>query len=338
MEKFGSFAVGLLLLSVVACAPADQPQAVDDSFPELRGDYMGQALPDAQPEIFAPGIVSTGLETRDMAMSPDGNEMYFSVFSSGKAMIMVTIKTAGVWSQPVVAPFSGEYLDAEPCISPDGSQFFFLSTRPREGQESKAGWVYQDIWVMDRQGDGWSLPRNLGAPVNTDAPEFFPSVTSDGTIYFTREGENRKSMTYRSRRIEGGYAEPELLPDQVNMGSNRFNVFVAPDESFAIVPAIGGPGSLGGADYYVVYRNDDDTWQEPVNLGPTINNTAGKEWSASLSPDGKYLFFMSARTFGDQTGSLTGTSLSELVERGSQPGHGSPGIWWVEAGAVLPPR
>jgi len=47
---------------------------------------------------------------------------------------------------------------------------------------------------------------------------------------------------------------------------------------------------------------------------------------------------MSARTFGDQTGSLTGTSLSELVERGSQPGHGSPGIWWVEAEAALPGR
>ncbi len=97
-------------------------------------------------------------------------------------------------------------------------------------------------------------------------------------------------MIYRARRVDGVYTEPELLPAQVNLGANRFNVFVAPDESFVIVPAIGGPESLGGADYYVVYRNDDDTWQEPVNLGPTINNTAGKEWSASLSPDGKFFF------------------------------------------------
>ncbi len=336
MKNFRPFAVGLSLVLVVACAPADRPQGEVDPFPILRGDYLGQALPDSQPEIFAPGIVSTGLETRDMAMTPDGNEMYFSVFSGGQAMIMMTTRSDGVWSQPVVAPFSGEYLDAEPCISPDGSQFFFLSTRPREGQEPKAGWVYQDIWVMDREGKEWGAPRNLGAPVNTDAPEFFPSVTSDGTIYFTREGEDRKSMTYRARRVDGVYTEPELLPAQVNLGANRFNVFVAPDESFVIVPAIGGPESLGGADYYVVYRNDDDTWQEPVNLGPTINNTAGKEWSASLSPDGKFFFFMSARTVVDQTGSLAGTSLSDLVERGTQPGRGSPAIWWVEAEGVLP--
>ncbi|RLE22478.1 MAG: hypothetical protein DRJ65_13800 [Acidobacteria bacterium] len=335
MKYFGPFAVGLVLVAVVACAPADRTQAVEGMFPELRGDYMGQALPGSQSEIFAPGIVSTGLETRDMAMTPDGNEMFFSVFVNGKAMIMMARRTDGAWSEPVVAPFSGEFMDLEPCISPDGTKFFFISTRPQEGQEPKSGWVYQDIWVMDRKGQGWGPPRNLGPPVNTDAPEYFPSITSDGTIYFTREGQDRVSKTYRSRPIDGGFAEPEVLPQQVNLGTNRFNAFVAPDESFVIVPAVGGPGSLGGVDYYVVHRNDDDTWQEPVNLGPTINNSSGKEWSASLSPDGEYLFFMSSRLVEGDAGAQAGTTLGELVARGSQPGHGSPCIWWVEVEGAL---
>ena len=244
----------------------------------------------------------------------------------------------GLWSEAEVAPFSGEFQDFEPCISPDGSQFFFMSTRPQEGQEPKDGWVYQDIWVMNRQGESWGPPKNLGAPINSDAPEFYPSVTNDGTMYFMRESEDRESVTYRSRRVDGIYQEPERLPEQVNLGSNRFNVFVAPDESFVIVPAIGGPGSLGGADYYIVYRNDDDSWDEPINLGPAINNPTGKEWSASLSPDGKFLFFMSSRTIGDQETSLNGAPLSHLVERAMEPGNGSVGIWWVEAQAVLPQR
>ena len=88
-----------------------------------------------------------------------------------------------------------------PAISPDGQRFFFLSTRPQAGQEEKSGWVYQDIWVMDREGEVWGEPYNLGAPVNSEAPEYFPSVTADGTLYFTREREDRVSETWRARYV-----------------------------------------------------------------------------------------------------------------------------------------
>jgi len=184
---------------------------------------------------------------------------------------------------------------------------------------------------MDREGDAWSEPYNLGPPVNSDAPEFFPSVTTDGTIYFTREGEGRLSVTMRSRLVDGVYTEPEDLGPEVNCGSNRFNVFVAPDESFAIVPAVGREDSLGGADYYVVFRSVDDTWSEPINMGPAINQPQGAEWSASLSPDGKYLFFMSSRAYGETDIPLTSKSITDLLGLSTQPGWGSSDIWWVSA-------
>ena len=41
-----------------------------------------------------------------------------------------------------------------------------------------------DIWVVDKNAGGWSAPRNLGAPVNTDRNESSPSVAADGTLYF----------------------------------------------------------------------------------------------------------------------------------------------------------
>ena len=148
----------LLCLVSVACSPTccDDPASLQatSTFPELRGPYLGQAPPGLEPEIFAPGIVSTGLATRDIAMTPDGGELYFAVTLGGRTMIMVTRQQGGVWTEPAVAPFSGRYLDIEPAISPDGQRFFFLSTRDRRpGQEEKSGWVYQDIWVMDREGD-----------------------------------------------------------------------------------------------------------------------------------------------------------------------------------------
>jgi hypothetical protein len=284
--------------------------------------------------MFAPGVVSTGLPTRDVTMTPDGNELYFSVTLGGKSLIMMTRQIDGVWTEPEVAPFSGRFLDIEPTISPDGRRFFFLSTRPKPGQEEKSGWVYQDIWVMDREGDGWGEPVNLGPPVNSDAPEYFPSVTADGTLYFTREGEDGVSGIYRSRLVDGRYAEPERLPEQVNCGTNRFNAFVAPDESFVIVPAVGREDGLGGVDYYVVFRDQYDAWSEPVNMGPTINQAVGREWSASLSPDGEYLFFMSSRTDEGVDFPLTGRTITELLDRSTQPGQGSSDIWWVSAEVI----
>ncbi len=327
----------LLCLIAVACSPdcCDDPESeVSSALLELRGPYLGQEPPGLEPEIFAPGIVSTGLATRDVAMTPNGAELYFAVTLGDRTMIMETHQQDGVWTEPAVAPFSGRYLDIEPAISSDGQRFFFLSTRPQPGQEEKPGWVYQDIWVMDREGDTWGEPYNLGAPVNTDAPEYFPSVTSDGTLYFTREGEGRISATWRSRFVDGVYTEPEMLGPDVNCGSNRFNVFVAPDESFAIVPALGGEDALGGVDYYVVFRSDDDTWSEPINMGPAINQAEGREWSASLSPDGKYLFFMSSRAYGETKIPLTSKSITELLRLSTEPGWGSSDIWWVSAEVI----
>jgi hypothetical protein len=286
----------LLCLVSVACSPncCDDPASCTTStFPELTGPYLGQTPPGPEPEIFAPGIVSTGLATRDIAMTPDGNELYFAVTLGGRTMIMETRQQDGVWTEPAVAPFSGRYLDIEPAISPDGQRFFFLSTRPQAGQEERPGWVYQDIWVMDRKGDIWGVPYNLGPPVNSDAPEYFPSVTTDGTIYFTREGEDRVSATWRSRLV-----------------------------------------AIGGVDYYVVFRSDDDTWSEPINMGPVINQPDGREWSASLSPDGKYLFFMSSRAYGETEVPLTSKSITDLLRLSTDPGWGSSDIWWVSAEVI----
>jgi hypothetical protein len=326
--------VCLLCVAGIACSPTccDDPESCKVSaFPELRGPYLGQEPPGLEPEIFAPGIVSTGLQTRDIAMTPDGNEIYFSVTLGGRTMIMVTRQVDGVWTEPAVAPFSGRFLDIEPAISPDGRRFFFLSTRPQPGQEEISGWVYQDIWVMDREGEDWGEPSNLGAPVNSDAPEYFPSITNDGSLYFTREGEDGVSATWRSRLVDGAYTEPEMLGPEVNCGSNRFNVFVAADESFAIVPTLGREDGLGGVDYYVVFRSEDDTWSEPVNMGAAINQAAGREWSASLSADGKYLFFMTSRAYGDTTVPLAAKSITDLLDLSTQPGWGSSDIWWVSA-------
>jgi len=199
----------------------------------LSGPYLGQALPGDTPVLFAPGVVSTGMYTRDITITPDGIEIYFCVAIGGFAYstILYTKLMDGQWTTPEVVPNmeNPDYMNFEPCISPDGQHFYFLSNRP-DSPDAEMG--DQDIWAMDRTDGGWSEPYNLGLPINTDQAEFYPSVTSDGTMYFTRQEKNSPIHNiFRSKLVAGKYTEPEKLPDQVNCGTNRYNAFIAQDES-----------------------------------------------------------------------------------------------------------
>jgi hypothetical protein len=168
--------------------------------------------------------------------------------------------------------------------------------------------------------------------VNTDGGEFFPSLTREGTLYFTRnERGSALNQVYRSRWEGGAFQEPELLPEQINCGTNRFNACVSPDESFVIVPALGMEDAYDGADYYIVFRDTDDRWSLPVNMGAHINADNARGWSPYISPDGKYLFFMATRTHEIEQADWTYENLKTLYE---SPGNGNADIYWVDAGFI----
>jgi hypothetical protein len=340
-NPLATICIGLSAIGLVAAAActgrtgtgAPRGECPGASWPDLTGDYLGQTPPGDRAELFAPGLISTGVYTRDVAMTPDGNEFYFCAVLGNHDWygILVTRRVDGTWTEPRVAPFSGRYKDMEPTISPDGRRFLFMSFRPKE--EGKEESEDSDLWAMDRVGDGWGEPYNLGPPVNSERSEFFPSVTSDGTIYFTREGEGRTNDILRSRLVGESYAEPERLGPAVNSGPSQFNAFVAPDESYLIFGTV-REDSLGGGDHYVSFRDENDRWTGPINLGPEVNSPAVHEWSAFVSRDGKYLFFMSSRSrFADgfPAGPLT---YSDIRRMHSEPAAGLPGIYWIDASVI----
>jgi hypothetical protein len=69
-----------------------------------------------EPELFVelPNV-------RDMAISPDGKEMFFTVESYKKefSTVFTCLKKGKKWSEPQVASFSGEFRDLEPAFSPE---------------------------------------------------------------------------------------------------------------------------------------------------------------------------------------------------------------------------
>jgi hypothetical protein len=323
----------------MACSPElEESVGGEGGFPVLTGDYLGQALPGDIPEIFAPGIVTTGMYTRDVAMTPDGWELYFGVLLGSIAAIVQTHRGEdGVWSEPEVAPFSRDsrFFNLEPHITPDGNRLLFLSTRVEDpSPDELRNWSNQNIWAVDRDEQGWGEPYDIGAPINSDDAEFFPSVTLDGTLYFTR-GLNggQESYIYRSRFVDGQYQEPERLGPGVNSTPNQFNAFIAPDESYLILCTGDRDDTMGGTDYYVTFRNEADQWSGPINLGALVNTPFAGEFSPYISPDGRFLFFMSIRPFPMET--LPDTLTWEYL-RGFRelPETGNAGIYWVDASFI----
>ncbi len=324
-------AVLLIAVLFAACDGTTGPGQAETAFPVLSGPFLGQSLPDTVPELFAPGIVSTGMFTRDVAISPDGKEIYFCVAIGNYtySTILCTREENGRWLPPEIVPFSGGpgVTDFEPALSPDGSRLYFLSNRP-DGNEPPGD---QDIWMVEREGSGpWGIPRNLGEPVNTDGGEFFPSLTRDGTLYFTRnEKGSGLNRIFRSRWVDGSFQEPELLPSQVNCGTNRYNAFVAPDESYLIVPAAGMPDAYDGVDYYLVFRDEHDRWSQPVNMGPLVNLDNARGWSPYVSPGGEVLFFMATRPREVNEADWNYRTLKALH---NSPENGNADIYWMDAG------
>lgn len=308
-------------------ALADEPPAIP------AGPYLGQPLPGAEPRLFAPGIVSNGMNNRDVAMLPDGSEMYFGLMGSRLATILVTRQENGRWTPLEMAPFSrqAKFLDLEPFVSPDGKHFFFLSTRPRPGQPMKPGWGNQDIWMMDRTATGWGEPYNPGEPVNTEENEYFPSVTRDGTLYFTRSGaDHNQSFLYCSRMINGKFGPVEKLPPAVNSTPPHYNACIAPDESYLIFCTPNGKNKIGESDYYVSFRSPDGRWSEPVNLGPTVNWPGCSASSPFVTADGRFLFFSS----DIKIPLAAPVTYASLARASREPRRGGNDVYWVETGFI----
>ncbi len=268
----------------------------EPAFPVLRGEYFGQKPPGGTAEIFAPGMVSTmDWEHGGPVLSPDGNEIYWSavVYGASRGRVMFSRRVNGQWTRPEPAPFTkDEYREMSPGFSTDGRRIYFTSYRPIP--EDPQGPRTYRLWCSERTGSGWSEPRPLPAPVNEGAGTARPTLAAGDVLYFGSWRTGRNAI-YRSERLAGAWSKPEPLP--FNDASILICSYVSPDDRYLIFEST-RPGGLGGFDLYVAFRSKDGTWGQPVNLGDKVNSPA-QEWFASMSQDGKFLFFTSNRNGND---------------------------------------
>ena len=265
--------LGFLLLIGMTC----QKQ----TFWESKKAYHGEVPPSNEPRIFMNDIINH-LAHSAPTFTPDGKQIYWSVIGEGdtKRSIQMTEFVNGAWTQPKIAPFSGTYHDDQPFIAYDGGMIIFASKRPRE----KDGEDAIGLWVCKRMGNTLKKP----VPI----PGFWtPSLTESRNLYCMDLLENVEGARGIARaNWLNGFQPLEFLPESINSKTAiDWTPFIARDESYLIFSSH-RTGGYGMGDLYISFRSEDDTWSEPINMGPAIN-TSSQERFPGVSPDGKYLFF-----------------------------------------------
>jgi len=279
-------AIFALLICSTLCIALDIPD----------GPYFGQETPGPIPKIFAPGIISLPNRGESHCIFlPDGNECLLSVTRRGNwpnVYILYFKQANGHWKKPIIAPFSNRGIcNTEPTFSYDGQKVFFSSSRRTPDGRTPAFDV--DIWVTKRTQYGWSEPVWLPPPVNSNTSEWCPSVAKDDILYFSSyryRPEKGHLDLYRSVPKDGLYRTIEHLGSNINGPRYDTGCYIAPDESFIIFTRSDPWPNEGPGDMFISFRQADNSWTAPKNLGPNIN-TSGAEKCPVVSPDGKYLFF-----------------------------------------------
>ncbi|MFD0749760.1 OmpA family protein [Mucilaginibacter calamicampi] len=254
----------------------------------------------SHPVSFNPTNVGPAVNTTADEYSPvitaDEKTVIFTRQINANEDFYHSTKTDSVWQKATYLSAqinTPNFNEGSEAISPDGKYLFFTGCNRPDGMGRC------DIYIVQKRGDDWDRPFNLGSPLNTSGWESQPSISSDGgTLYFVsnRPGGYGGYDIWKSKLGAKGWGTPENLGPTVNTPYNEQSPFIHPDDSTLYFCSDGWPG-MGGQDLFVSRLNKDGKWQTPDNLGYPINSN-GNETGLTLTANGDYAFFSSNKLEG----------------------------------------
>lgn len=141
----------------------------------------------SKPEPVTGGL-NTPHEEGAASFSTDEREMYLTQCVSDPAypryaQIVKSNRSDAAWSKATEVKLTNDTLSsyAHPAMSPDGQWLYFVSDMPG----GKGG---LDIWRVRITPGGYGGVENLGAPINTEGDEMFPTFRPNGDLYFSSNG------------------------------------------------------------------------------------------------------------------------------------------------------
>lgn len=237
-----------------------------------------------------PGAINTDMSEFLPALTAE-NVMVFSRKVSNQEDLYYTIRKDHVWqvAQPI-RNLNTEENEAAHSISADGNWLAFTICNREESMGSC------DLMISRWNGQKWSLPKNMGAPINTTGWEGQPSLSAHGDYMIfvsNRAGGYGDYDLWISFRKSNSWSNPVNLGPGINTKARDETPFIHADGQTLYFSSNGHPG-MGDHDLFVVRRNAQDDWGKPINLGFPIN-TKNKEGALSVSLDGSTAYFSTDR-------------------------------------------
>lgn len=257
--------------------------------------------------------ISSPLPEYGLVVAPDGVTAVFARKSGPwgsrgtRSALFATHFRGNSWTSPEPV-FTGMADNDDPFFSTDGTKLFFTANRIVDGEQQPDS----DIWVADYADGAFHNPRSVDG-VNSDATEYSPVQTADGTLYFasTRSGGLGAGDIWKSQLKDGAFQKPENVGAPVNTVGGEWNVFLPPEADYLIVEASGRTDAKSSNGDLYLHRRDSEGWQGPKALEHI--NTTGSDLMPRLSPDGETVYFTSTKSSGATDAEIFSEKSSNFV-------------------------
>ena len=315
----------LLSFSIISCSVAQEHYSTKNK-KAIKLFEMGKEAPSQtiDPVTFGPNF-REGINLMDKALEKDPNFWEAHMFAGEFAEMLGDYNVAIDHYRKALA--------INPNHSHTGSTYFYLANLEQAVGDYDSALKNLEIFQTYRNANPELLkksqqiksncefakaaienpidfkPINIGPGINTEDPEYFPTITVDGkTILFTRRiADGRVSGTFKEQEDffvsqlgdNNIWGKAVPMPENVNTVNNEGAPTISPDGRTLVF--VGCPDATG--EYYGENRTGKGScdlfitkklgsrWMDPVNLPGKVNSFHW-ETQPSLSADGKTMYFI----------------------------------------------
>lgn len=255
-----------------------EPVNIGSSINTTDDEYWPSITADGQTFMFTRQVYSNSFPA---AMGSSQEDFYLSYIGENG------------WQKAINAgePLNTKQNEGAQTLSSNGKYMYFTAC------EKPGGLGSCDLYFSAYINGKWSLPYNLGAPVNTSSWESTPSINADGNLLIFSSsrpgGFGGKDLWYSLTNSSGKWSKPVNIGETLNTDGDEMSPFIHFDGRTLYYASDGRTG-MGGFDIYMTRMNTDSSWSEPVNLGYPIN-TFNDETGLVIESGGNRAYFSSKR-------------------------------------------
>lgn len=275
-KMFRTFYSMMILFVFMSCSKDSNPD--DPIEAQLTGAYFNKTLPSTTVTRFAPELFKTELHAPPI-FSSNGEEVYWSLMDN-RGIQYRKIEN-GVWTNTLLAPFNASEFGDSPFLSNDGSKLLYMSTYNS---------TRENIWMWTKSNGIWGNPQMLGNEVNQNGAHWQASMADNQNLYFGSQGD-----VYCSKFVNGNYTTAQKLGISINTTeaeNYEGSPFIARDESYLIFDRA---ENRADANLFISIKQPDGSWGLAVPINE-LNSVGGHDMYANISPDGRFIMFLSSRT------------------------------------------